>query len=339
MLKLGPFSIEHPFILAPMAGITHSPFRRLMRRLGSSLVISELISAQGIEHENRKTRELLTFHPEERPVGFQIFGESEAILCRAARVVEQCGVDFVDLNLGCPVTKVVQKGAGAALCRDLGSLSKILTALVKSVSIPVTIKIRTGWDAQTRNAAEVIRVAQEAGVAWVAVHGRTRAQGYQGKADWDFLQALKRGASLPVLGNGDLSTPERAYQQMKASEMDAVLIGRGALRNPFFFQQVRALWMGEDVLAPGVGDFLKLLELLQGFLEEVFPASLASLHARKFVAWAATGFPGCHEFRGKLFRLTEPSSVWEESRIFFEKSSLERDFQFLSEDFLMGGHG
>mgnify|MGYP003348235394 CR=1 FL=1 len=198
MLKLGPFDIDHPFILAPMAGITHSPFRRLMRRHRSAVVISELVSATGIEYAGARTLDLLKFHEEERRVGLQIFGEDQEHLVKACQYVERLGADFVDLNMGCPVPKVVKKGAGSAMCRDPIGLSRILQAMVESVKIPVTIKIRTGWDSGTRNAAEIVRVAADAGVKWVAIHGRTRAQGYSGDADWDRAVATGLVAHVTV---------------------------------------------------------------------------------------------------------------------------------------------
>src|SRR5947207_2648277 len=173
LTRLGPFEIANPFILAPMAGITNSPFRRLMRRRGTSLVVSELVSANGIEYSGQKTLDLLKYHTEERPVGLQIFGENADLLVKACEYIEKLGADFVDLNLGCPVPKVVKKGAGSAMCRNPVELGKTLSAMVRSVKIPVTIKIRTGWDSETRNASEVVQAAADAGVQWVAIHGRT----------------------------------------------------------------------------------------------------------------------------------------------------------------------
>jgi nifR3 family TIM-barrel protein len=174
-MKLGPFEIAHPFILAPMAGITNSPFRRLMRRMNSSVVVSELVSSTGMEYMGQKSLDLLKFHEEERIIGLQIFGDDREHLVKASKYIEKLGADFVDLNMGCPVPKVVKRGGGAAMCRDLPELSKTLRAMVEAVKIPVTIKIRTGWDSESRNAVEVARVAADAGVAWVAIHGRTRS--------------------------------------------------------------------------------------------------------------------------------------------------------------------
>lgn len=338
-IQLGPFQLEHPFILAPMAGITNSPFRRLMRRLKSSMVISELVSANGIEYAGARTLDLLRYHEEERCVGLQIFGEDTELLCRAAQHVERVGADFVDLNLGCPVPKVVKKGAGSAMCRDPISLGKTLEAMVKSVKIPVTIKIRTGWDSQSKNAHEIVRIAAEAGVKWVAIHGRTRAQGYSGQADWDFIGEVKAKSPLPIVGNGDLTTAELAVNAMKTYGVDAVLIGRGALRNPFIFEQATALWRGESFELPRAERYIQLMEDQQKLLHEIYDSRMAMIHARKFLAWYSAGFPGCHEFRSKVFSIPEPEALWAEARAFFEKSTKERDLKFLAQPFLMGGHG
>jgi nifR3 family TIM-barrel protein len=338
-IQLGPFQLEHPFILAPMAGITNSPYRRLMRRLKSSLVISELVSANGIEYAGPKTLELLKFHEEERIIGLQIFGEDSDLLCKASQYVEKFGADFVDLNLGCPVPKIVKKGAGSAMCKDPVSLGKTLAAMVKSVNIPVTIKIRTGWDSTTRNAIEVVRVAADAGVKWVAIHGRTRAQGYSGEADWDFIGDIKAKSPIPIIGNGDLTTAEIAVNRYKTYGVDAVLIGRGALRNPFIFEQSAALWKGETFTLPSAERYLSLLDEQQKLLHETFNPRSAMIHARKFLAWYSAGFPGCHEFRSKVFSIPEPEVLWAEAKVFFEKSTRDRDLKFMSQPFLMGGHG
>jgi nifR3 family TIM-barrel protein len=344
-IKLGPFELDHPFILAPMAGITNSPFRRLMKRLQSSMVISELVSANGIEYMGDKTLGLLKFHDEERVVGLQIFGEDTDRLCRAAQYVERLGADFVDLNLGCPVPKVVSKGAGSAMCRNPAELGRVLTAMVKSVKIPVTIKIRTGWDAKSRNALEVVKAASDAGVPWVAIHGRTRAQGYSGEADWDFIADVKSKSPIPIIGNGDIQTAEQAVHRMKTSGVDAVLIGRGALRNPFLFEQAYDLWSGKTPdLLPTPERYQWLMETQKTLLNESFSdrdttGRSAMLHARKFLAWYSSGFPGCHEFRKKVFSIPDPEELWREAETFFAIKSKERDLKFMSQPFLMGGHG
>lgn len=338
-IKLGPFEIEHPFILAPMAGITNSPFRRLMRKRKSAVVVSELVSANGIEYASNRTLELLKYHDEERTVGLQIFGEDTERLIKACQIVEKMGADFVDLNLGCPVPKVVKNGAGSAMCRNPLQLGKTLEAMVKSVKIPVTIKIRTGWDENSRNAAECVRVAAEAGVAWVAIHGRTRAQGYSGEADWDFIGNVKAKSPLPIIGNGDVTTPEIAVKRVRDYGVDAVMIGRGALRNPFIFEQTWDLWCGRSYKLPAAERYLELIDEQAKMLHETFNPRSAMVHARKFLAWYSSGFPGCHEFRSKVFQIPDPDELWSRTREFFEKSTRERDTGYLAQPFLMGGHG
>jgi tRNA-dihydrouridine synthase B len=337
--RLGPFELAHPFILAPMAGITNSPFRRLMRRMGSSMVISELVSANGIEYSGAKTLDLLKYHAEERTVGLQIFGENTERLVKACQYVERLGADFVDLNLGCPVPKVVKNGAGSAMCRDPIALGKTLAAMVAGTRIPVTIKIRTGWDSACRNALEVVRAAADAGVAWVAIHGRTRAQGYSGEADWDFIGEVKAKSPIPIIGNGDIGTPEQAVRRMRDHGVDAVLIGRGALRNPFLFEQARALWTGTTAPSVNAERYVNLILEQRGLLADSFAERAAMIHARKFLAWYSSGFPGCHEFRSKVFSIPEPATLWDEARRFFENATRERDMKFLQQPFLMGGHG
>lgn len=340
-VRLGPFRLEHPFILAPMAGITNSPFRRLMRQRGSAMVISELVSANGLKFASEKTRELLRFHEEERPVGLQIFGEDLDVLVSAAREIEKTGADFVDLNLGCPVPKVVRKGGGAALCRDLIRLGEILAALVGAVGIPVSIKIRTGWDSQSLNAQEVVRVAADVGVSWVTIHGRTRAQGYSGEADWDLIGRIKATASIPIIGNGDVSTPDVAMSRLAQYGVDAVMIGRGALRNPYLFEQSRALWRGEPLRTITPDDYVNLLMQQRQLLEDHFASRPRSalLHAKKFLSWYAAGFSGCHEFRRAVFSVSDSDELWGMAKAFFETHTRHRDMSFLHQPFLMGGHG
>ncbi|MBC7691334.1 MAG: tRNA dihydrouridine synthase DusB [Methylotenera sp.] len=337
--KLGPFDVEHPFVLAPMAGITNSPFRRLMRRMKSAVVISELVSANGLEYGGQKSFDLLKFHEEERTVGLQIFGEDTDRLVRACQHVERLGADFVDLNMGCPVPKVVKNGGGSAMCKDIPALAKTLKAMVEGVKIPVTIKIRTGWDETSRNALEVVRVAADAGVKWVAIHGRTRAQGYSGLADWEFIGNVKAKSPLPIIGNGDVNTPEVAVERYKTYGVDGVMVGRGALRNPFIFEQSMALLRGETFPVLTAERYLQLLDDQRVLLNETFDPKGAMIHARKFLAWYSAGFPGSSEFRKKVFVIADGAELWREAFSFFEAGTRQRDFKYMSEPFLMGGHG
>lgn len=337
-MKLGPFELAHPFILAPMAGITNSPFRRLMRRMNSSMVISELVSATGIEYMGQKTLELLKFDNEERTLGLQIFGEDTEHLVKACQYVEKLGADFVDLNMGCPVPKVVKKGGGAAMCRNPQALRITLQAMVESVKIPVTIKIRTGWDSESRNALEIVNVAHDAGVKWVAIHGRTRAQGYSGEADWEFIGNVKAKSPLPIIGNGDITTAETAVDRYKKYGVDAVLIGRGALRNPFIFDQAAKLLKGEEYKKPTPQQYLDLLDIQRELLNLTYNPRSAMIHARKFLGWYSAGFSGSSEFRKKVFQIPDPDQLWSEAHVFFSEKATQTNYQN-NEGFLMGGHG
>jgi nifR3 family TIM-barrel protein len=287
----------------------------------------------------KKSFDLLKFHEEERRVGLQIFGEDPAHLVKACQAIERLGADFVDLNMGCPVPKVVSKGAGSAMCKDLPNLARILKAMVESVKIPVTIKIRTGWDANTRNALEVVRVAEEAGVTWCAIHGRTRAQGYSGEADWEFIGEVKAKSKIPIIGNGDLTTAELAYKRLRTYGVDAVLIGRAALRNPFIFKQASQLYQGQSLKIPTQEDYLAFLREQKTLLEESFDEYGVLLHSKKFLAWYSAGFLGASEFRGRVFGFQNKEELWSYALEYYQRVTAHRSFEFMNEPFLMGGHG
>lgn len=344
--------------MAPMAGITDHAFRHLMRKLGSSVVVTELVSANGIEYENQRTHKLMSFDESQRPIGIQIFGEEPEVIARAAQVVEQKGADFVDLNFGCPVPKVVKKGAGSAMLKDLPQMEKVLTAVKAAVQIPVTIKIRTGWDANTRNAIEVCKVAANTGMTWVAIHGRTRAQGYSGHADWDFITDVKAKSSIPILGNGDIHTPEQAVLRLQQSGCDGVLIGRGCLKNPLIFKEALRLYQEsrsfQDSVLPNVNtasgpisddslqnlsSYADILQQLHFCLEKYAEPHLIGLQLKKFSAWFSSGFPGASQFRKNIFQTHEKEAILSESLRFFQQLNWHSQGDTSHEDFLMGGHG
>jgi nifR3 family TIM-barrel protein len=319
-IQLGPLHIDHPFAMAPMAGATDSVFRRLMKRNGCALVVSELVSATGIQYAGQKSLDLLKFHEEERPVGLQIFGEDRDQMCKAAQLVESLGAEFVDINIGCPVPKVIKKGAGAALLKDPKALHQLLQATVRAVKIPLSIKIRTGWDSESRNAHEVVRAAADAGVAWVCLHGRTRAQQYTGLADWDFIGEVKAKSTIPIIGNGDITTPEGAVEKLRTYGVDAVMIGRGALKNPFIFGQAAALWRQGTYDKPSVDAFVAFVSEHIRLLRQEYDERVAAVTWRKFLAWYSAGLPGCHAFRQKVFGIGDLPLLMEEARLFFEKA-------------------
>lgn len=328
----------NPFVLAPMAAITDRPFRTFMRELGCGVVVSELVSATGLKFSSAKTLRLMEFEPVQHPVGIQLFGENLEHLSEAARIVEQLGADFVDLNFGCPVPKVVNKGAGSACLRDLGRLRETIRAVKSAVGIPVTIKVRTGWDQSTRNTHEVAQIAFDEGVSWLAIHGRTRAQAYNGLSDWDYIAEVKSQARLPVIGNGDILTPEQAVHRLRSSGCDAVMIGRGCLKNPHLFAQARALWSGEEL---PIADLRieAVLERLQVHLERFYDERLTLLQMRKFAAWYSAGLPGAAAFRRTVFQAQGREQTLASIRGYFTSLDTQVHADTSSEAFLMGGHG
>lgn len=225
-----------------MAGITDQCFRSFMRELGAGVVITELVSAHGIEYKSLRTLQLMAFQEDQRPIGVQLFGETPEVLALATQVVADSGADFVDLNFGCPVPKVVKKGAGSAILKDLAQVERVFRAVKAASSLPVTVKIRTGWDESSRNAEKVAEIAYNEGLEWVAIHGRTRAAGYSGLADWDFIANVKSKSKIPILGNGDIHTAERAMERLKETGCDGVMIGRGCLKNPWIFNESLELY-------------------------------------------------------------------------------------------------
>ncbi|HEX7674731.1 MAG TPA: tRNA dihydrouridine synthase DusB [Bdellovibrio sp.] len=328
----------NPFVLAPMAGITDHAFRTFMKKLDASVVVTELVSANGIEYKSERTMKLMSFDEVQRPIGIQLFGEEPEILGRAAQVAEADGCDFVDLNFGCPVPKVVKKGAGSAMLKDPVALQKVLAAVKGAVKIPVTIKIRTGWDANSRNAVEVCNIAYNEGISWVAIHGRTRAQAYSGLADWDFIADVKSKAKLPIIGNGDILTPKQAILRMEQSGCDAVMIGRGCLKNPFIFMDALSLWRGEPI-KDVKRDYVSLFDSLKSEVVAHCDEHVTGIQLRKFAAWFSTGYPGASQFRKNLFQSKSNEEIMNLANEFFAGIGNVDQEDTSSEEFLMGGHG
>lgn len=330
---------ENPFVLAPMAGITDHSFRTFMRARHAGVVITELVSATGLEYSSDRTKKLMSFDETQRPVGIQLFGEDPEIMARAAKYSEELGADFVDLNFGCPVPKVVKKGAGSAILKDLPHMVLMLSTIKKSINIPLTIKIRTGWDQGTRNADEVVKIAYNEGISWVAIHGRTRAQGYSGLADWDFIAEVKAKAQLPILGNGDILTAEQAVHRMKSSGVDGVMIGRGCLKDPYIFADALALWRGENPDQTLKRDYASLYQDLHQTLLAHCEERILGIQLKKFAAWFSTGYSGASQFRKTIFQAKSTDEILETAFGFFGtiNDSIQEDTS--KEGFLMGGHG
>jgi nifR3 family TIM-barrel protein len=329
---------ENPFVLAPMAGITDHAFRGFMKSLNAGVVVTELVSATGLEYKSEKTMKLTSFDEHQRPIGIQLFGDDPETVGKAARWAQEQGADFVDLNFGCPVPKVVKKGAGSAILKDLPALRVMVSTVKKAIDIPLTIKIRTGWDANTRNADEVCHIAYEEGVTWVAIHGRTRAQAYTGLADWDYIAEVKSKSKIPVLGNGDIHTAPQAVQRLKESGCDGVLIGRGCLKNPLIFDHSQKLWKGEPVdLAKR--NLAKHFMTLRDYIVAHCDPHLQNIQLRKFAAWYSAGYPGSAQFRKLAFQIQSTDELVLAAYEFFKRVDEIEQEDTSQEAFLMGGHG
>lgn len=337
MLDLAQELKKNPFVLAPMAAITDCAFRSFMREMGCGPVITELVSAYGIDYRSDRTLALMSYKEAQRPVGIQIFGEEAGVLARAAMYIELQGADFVDINLGCPVPKVVKKGAGSALLKDPCALHKILSEVKSAIKIPLTIKIRTGWDESSINASEIVKAAYDAGVSWVAIHGRTRAQGYSGKADWDLIRKVKESSPLPIIGNGDIVTAEQAVQRLNESGCDGVMIGRGCLKNPWIFKQANLLRASQEATIKR--DFNSSLGRLKELVDERGDQRHSTLTMKKFAAWFSSGYPNSQQFRKDLFNAESAGQILEVSVNYFGKFDYTQQIDTSHENFLMGGHG
>lgn len=289
-MTIGDVVIRGPLVLAPMAGITDSAFRRIVKEMGADLVYTEMISDKALVFGNKKTGEMIRLEPEERPASCQIFGSDPAFMARAARIVEDAGADLIDINMGCPTPKIVRNGEGAALMRNPRLAAEIIRAVVSAVARPVTVKIRKGWDNNSVNAVEIARIAASEGARAVAVHGRTRDQLYSGKADWGIIAKVKRAVDIPVIGNGDVRSPRDAKRMLDETGCDAVMIGRGTLGNPWIFRETRRfLLYGETIPPPTLDERLSMmLRHLEMAIQEK-GEHIAILQMRKHLAWYLHG--------------------------------------------------
>jgi nifR3 family TIM-barrel protein len=265
--------LSPPLVLSPMAGVTDSPFRRIAKKCGSvGLIVTEFISVEGLTRGNMRSHEMMRFYPEERPIAIQIFGYDEVRMRWAAEIAQEAGADFVDINCGCPAKKVVNGGGGSNLLRDLPQLKKILLAVKDSITIPMTVKIRAGWDDKTINCVEVAKLIEDCGGAMVTLHGRTRVQGYKGFARWDLVQEIKRNVSIPVSGSGDIITPQDALRRFEETGCAAVHIGRAAIANPYIFRQTWEVMNGLEPYRPTPREMhellLEYLDNLRGHMPE-----------------------------------------------------------------------
>jgi len=297
-MKIGNVVIPHPVVLAPMAGTTDMPFRRLVKGLGCGLICTEMISDQGLLHNNENTNKMLEFHEEERPISMQIFGSEPESMARAAKIVASTGVDIVDINMGCPTPKIVKNGEGAALMRNPMLAYDIIRAVVEAVDQPVTVKIRKGWDEYCVNAVEMARLAEQAGAMAIAVHGRTREQFYAGRADWQIIAQVKDAVAIPVIGNGDIRSPQDAKSMMEMTGCDAVMIGRAAQGNPWIFPATcYYLETGKLMDKPSNSDKMDIFWRHFEMLIANKGTYTAVREMRRHAAWYTKGYPHAAKYR------------------------------------------
>ena len=308
-LKIGNVELENNLILAPMAGVTDLPFRLLCKEQGCGLMYTEMVSAKAILYKNRNTGPLMEVRPEEEPVALQLFGSDPEIVSDIAAQVEDGPYAFIDINMGCPVPKIVNNGEGSALMKNPKLVEEILTALVKKVKKPVTVKFRKGFDDDHINAVEIARIAESCGVSAVAVHGRTRAQFYSGKADWDIIRQVKEAVKIPVIGNGDIFTPEDAKRMLDETGCDGLMIARGAKGNPWIFSRTLHYLETGELLGPPDKEELKETILRHAQLQIQFKGEYLGLcEMRKHLSWYTVGLPHSSSLRNDV----NQTETWED---------------------------
>ncbi|HEX9971215.1 MAG TPA: tRNA dihydrouridine synthase DusB [bacterium] len=309
-MQLGDIKLDGKVILAPMAGVTDSSFRTICRNLGAAIVFTEMVSADGLVQQGKRTLEYLFFRPDERPIGFQLFGSNPDKMARAVAIAESFQPDFIDLNFGCPVKKVVKRGAGAALLKDIVMLGKITEAAVRATNRPVLAKIRQGWDEKNKNAVEVAKALEECGVHAITIHPRTQAQQYSGHSDWNVIREIKNAVSVPVIGNGDVKSAEDVSQMIEETHCDLVMIGRACLGNPWIFRESNHLLLTGEKLPPATLE--ERLKIMLHHLNDIIDlkGQNTGIHElRKHLSWYTKGLQNSTQIRAKLFLLKSRDEI------------------------------
>ena len=302
--NIGNVRIKNQVVLAPMAGICNSAYRRICKEMGCGLIYAEMVSDKAITYRNQKTLDMLYMTDFERPLVQQIFGSDKESFVQAAKYVyEVMKPDIIDINMGCPVPKVaVRAQAGSALLKDLDKIYDIVKSVVESVPIPVSVKIRSGWDSNHINAVEVSKVVEKAGASCICVHPRTRSQGYSGKADWNIIKEVKNSVSIPVIGNGDIKSPEDAKRMLDETGCDAVMIGRGVLGNPWLIQNTIRYFNGEEVFSVSIHDRVEMCLKHLNYLYALKNEKLACLEIRNHISWYFKGIKDANLLKNKIYQ-------------------------------------
>ena len=309
--KIGKVEISNQVILAPMAGISNSGYRRICKEMGAGLVFAEMVSDKAIVYNNKKTIDMLYMKDEERPIAQQIFGSDKESFVEAAKYIEKVmKPDIIDINMGCPVPKVaIRAQAGSALLKNPLKIYEVVKAVVDNVSVPVTVKIRSGWDMNSINAVEVAKVCEKAGASAITIHPRTRSQGYSGKADWNIIKEVKEAVSIPVIGNGDIKSSDDAKRMLSETKCDAIMIGRGVLGNPWLIKNILLSMEGKEEIIPTIDDKIDMINKHMNYLLEFKSEKQVALEIRTFIGWYLKGIKNVNEVKNKIFKTTSISEI------------------------------